>query len=194
MQRPEIGGPGLVRVPRQPKPVRAAAPPPATPPVVWVGPPAAGALTLAGSSVGSCSVVIDTEFVVLPPQQPAAVQPNTTCLGIVWQGTVEGEADAAASAAAAARGRKRGRHPRRTQTLRFTCNLCGETNDCEVNPHAWNKGSVFARCQGCTAVHKLRDNLKIFHELAGPVFPPRDLRSAYLVQEILDRIAENNRN
>jgi hypothetical protein len=43
-------------------------------------------------------------------------------------------------------------------------------------------------------VHKLRDNLKIFHELAGPVFPPRDLRSAYLVQEILDRIAENNRN
>lgn len=36
--------------------------------------------------------------------------------------------------------------------------------------------------QGCTAVHKLKDNLKIFHELAGPVFPPRDLRSAYLVQ------------
>lgn len=36
--------------------------------------------------------------------------------------------------------------------------------------------------QGCTAVHKLKDNLKIFHELAGPVFPPRNLRSAYLVQ------------
>lgn len=31
-------------------------------------------------------------------------------------------------------------------------------------------------------MHKLKDNLKIFHELAGPVFPPRDLRSAYLVQ------------
>ncbi|KAI7835562.1 hypothetical protein COHA_010541 [Chlorella ohadii] len=78
--------------------------------------------------------------------------------------------------------------------LRFTCNLCGETNDCEVNPHAWAKGSVFARCQGCTAVHKLKDNLNIFHELAGPVFPPRELRSSYLVQEILDRIQENNRN
>jgi hypothetical protein len=36
--------------------------------------------------------------------------------------------------------------------------------------------------QGCTAVHKLKDNLKIFTELAGPVFPPRDLRSNYLVQ------------
>lgn len=36
--------------------------------------------------------------------------------------------------------------------------------------------------QGCTAVHKLKDNLRIFHELAGPVFPPRNLRSSYLVQ------------
>ena len=31
-------------------------------------------------------------------------------------------------------------------------------------------------------MHKLRDNLNIFHELAGPVFPPRDLRAHYLVQ------------
>lgn len=31
------------------------------------------------------------------------------------------------------------------------------------------------------AVHKLRDNLKIFHELRD-VFPPRELRSSYLVQ------------
>jgi hypothetical protein len=31
-------------------------------------------------------------------------------------------------------------------------------------------------------VHKLRDNLRIFHELAGPVFPPRELRANYLVQ------------
>jgi hypothetical protein len=38
------------------------------------------------------------------------------------------------------------------------------------------------RPQGCTAVHKLRDNLRIFHELAGPVFPPRELRANYLVQ------------
>lgn len=32
------------------------------------------------------------------------------------------------------------------------------------------------------AVHKLKDNLRIFTELAGPVFPPRNLRSSYLVQ------------
>ncbi len=31
-------------------------------------------------------------------------------------------------------------------------------------------------------MHKLKDNLNIFHELAGPVFPPRELRSSYLVQ------------
>lgn len=51
-----------------------------------------------------------------------------------------------------------------------------------------------APSQGCTAVHKLKDNLNIFHELAGPVFPPRELRANYLVQEILDRIQEHNRN
>lgn len=39
-----------------------------------------------------------------------------------------------------------------------------------------------ALLQGCTAVHKLKDNLRIFHELAGPVFPPRNLRSSYLIQ------------
>ena len=250
LQRPTIGGPGLVRVARQPKPVRRASPAPA-PPVVWSAPggTAGTGLMLAGTSLGSGSVVIDTEFVVLPAAPP--IQPNTSCTGIVWQGSAEtGEAQAQAPR------RRRSRHPRRTQMvreahmccwarraalgcvglaaadrcrptlplpplqLRFTCNLCGEANDCEVNPHAWRKGSVFARCevraggraaaaslhaaphvrpcdaqqprltaplavplpQGCTAVHKLRDNLNIFHELAGPVFPPRELRSAYLVQ------------
>jgi hypothetical protein len=71
----------------------------------------------------------------------------------------------------------------------FTCNLCGTGNWKEVNPHAWQKGSVFARCEGCSAVHKLVDNLRIFHELQD-VFPPRQLRSSFLVQEILDKIAE----
>ena len=210
MQRPVVGGPGLVRVPRQPKPVRSAPPAPAGPPMLWVGPPAGAGLALAGSSLGSCSVVVDTDFVVLQPQPPA-VQPNTSCVGIVWQRSADSGQGAEASAAAAARGRRRSRHPRRTQMvrghggtglgcagccmrrpassaavgarrhgtaqlfrrllghlppaplpaalawptcccvpplqLRFTCNLCGETNDCEVNPHAWAKGSVFARCQ-----------------------------------------------
>lgn len=31
-------------------------------------------------------------------------------------------------------------------------------------------------------MHKLKDNLRIFHELAGPVFPPPELRSTFLVQ------------
>ncbi|KAL4451880.1 hypothetical protein ABPG75_007542 [Micractinium tetrahymenae] len=214
LQRPTVGGPGLVRSSRPPAPVRHAAPPPAMPPVVWHA-PGSGAglgLTLAGSSLGAGAVVVDTEYTVLPPGAPpprqaprllpgaggaaaGSIAPNTTCTGIVWQQSVEDEADGALPAARARRRRRSsGRHPRRTQMLRFTCNLCGEVNDCEVNPHAWDKGSVFARCEGCTAVHKLRDNLRIFHELAGPVFPPRNLRSSYLVQEILDKIQENNRN
>ena len=31
---------------------------------------------------------------------------------------------------------------------------------------------------------------QIFHELGGPVFPPRELRDSFLVQEILDRITQ----
>ncbi len=43
-------------------------------------------------------------------------------------------------------------------------------------------------------VHKLKDNLKIFHELGGPVFPPKDLRGSFpAVKEILDRIQEKRR-
>ncbi len=42
-----------------------------------------------------------------------------------------------------------------------------------INPHAWQTGSVFARCSKCNVTHKLIDNLKIFHECAGPIFPPR---------------------
>jgi hypothetical protein len=29
---------------------------------------------------------------------------------------------------------------------------------------------VFARCGGCGVTHKLVDNLRLFHELAGPVY------------------------
>ncbi|KAL4424867.1 hypothetical protein ABPG77_002090 [Micractinium sp. CCAP 211/92] len=204
LQRPTVGGPGLVRSPRPLAPVRAAAPPPPMPPVVWHAPgsDAGLGLTLACSSLGAGAIVVDTEYTVLPPSAlpgdggaaPGGIAPNTTCTGIVWQQSVEDEAEGGAAAARVRRRRSSGRHPRRTQMLRFTCNLCGEVNDCEVNPHAWDKGSVFARCEGCTAVHKLKDNLRIFHELAGPVFPPRNLRSSYLVQEILDKIQENNRN
>lgn len=52
-------------------------------------------------------------------------------------------------------------HPRRTRRLLFTCNLCGQSNSKRVNPIAWERGSVFARCDGCDVVHKLKDNLKV---------------------------------
>jgi DNL zinc finger len=54
--------------------------------------------------------------------------------------------------------------------LKFTCNLCKAINVKPINPYAWTHGSVFGRCAGCGVVHKLTDNLKLFHELSGPVF------------------------
>lgn len=82
--------------------------------------------------------------------------------------------------------------PRRTQRVSFTCKLCEERNvNRPVNPDAWKTGSVFIRCH-CGAVHKMKDNLKIFHELYGDVFPPVHHRESFLVQEILDRIKDKN--
>lgn len=78
--------------------------------------------------------------------------------------------------------------PRRTQRVSFTCKLCLERNlNRPVNPEAWKTGSVFIKCH-CGAVHKMKDNLKIFHELYGDVFPPVHQRESFLIQEILDRI------
>lgn len=82
-------------------------------------------------------------------------------------------------------------HPRRTARLSFTCNLCGERmKHVPVNPHAWKHGSVFCQCEACGVVHKLKDNLKIFHEI-GDVFPPRNLRNELLVRDILSKIKRN---
>lgn len=36
-----------------------------------------------------------------------------------------------------------------------------------VNPRAWATGTVFGRCDGCQVIHKLTDNLELFHELSG---------------------------
>eukprot|EP00890_Picochlorum_soloecismus_P005849 jgi/Picsp_1/6265/NSC_03617-R1_protein len=82
-------------------------------------------------------------------------------------------------------------HPRRTARLSFTCNLCGKRmKHVPVNPHAWKNGSVFCTCEGCRVVHKLKDNLEIFHEI-GDVFPPRNLRNDFLVRDILSKIKRN---
>ena len=83
--------------------------------------------------------------------------------------------------------------PRRTQRVSFTCNLCLERNlNRPVNPEAWKTGSVFVKCH-CGAVHKMKDNLKIFHELHGDVFPPVHQRESFLIQEILDRIKNSDK-
>ena len=38
-------------------------------------------------------------------------------------------------------------------------------------------------------------HLQIFHELKGPIFPPRDMRRAFpAVQEIIDRIEASRRS
>ena len=51
--------------------------------------------------------------------------------------------------------------------VRFTCKLCGTTMTKAVNPHAWEQGSVFARCDGpkCKVIHNLVDNLRIIKYL-----------------------------
>ena len=82
-------------------------------------------------------------------------------------------------------------HPRRTARVSFTCKLCKTRNTARpVNPLAWRSGSVFIQCDRCEVVHKLKDNLKIFHELRD-VFPPRELRNSLLIQEILDNIKQD---
>ena len=53
--------------------------------------------------------------------------------------------------------------------VRYTCKLCGTTTTKAVNPHAWATGTVFGRCDGCQVIHKLTDNLELFHELSGPL-------------------------
>lgn len=52
--------------------------------------------------------------------------------------------------------------PRRTQKMRFTCDRCGTVNTNFVNPHAWEEGTVFCRCEGCQQVHLIRDEKGVF--------------------------------
>ena len=175
LQRSRIGPrPGLVRSSKDVS-VEKYSPRPAAPPAVLPRMSLGLTTTLGGM------VVIDTDCVEV-------FTPNTSCTGIVYLGSSDNTTKAEDVGAA------RRKHPRRTRRMRFTCNLCGETNEKEVNPKAWTKGSVFAKCEGCFAVHKLKDNLKIFHELKGPVFPPRHMRGSFpAVKEILDRIEAKNR-
>lgn len=144
-------------------------------PQAYSSPPRVRNTTIAHKLLTSGVIVVDTTFDVVPDN-------NSDCVGIVplFTPTVVSPADT--------------RHPRRTKRIHFTCRLCGEKNDKAINPHAWATGSVFARCDGCSVVHKLKDNLKIFSEMAGPIFPPRNMRDAFLVEELLQKIAERRRD
>ncbi|GAQ87769.1 hypothetical protein KFL_003760020 [Klebsormidium nitens] len=62
--------------------------------------------------------------------------------------------------------------PRRTLRVEFTCNKCWERTTRAINPQAYKTGTVFVQCKGCNVYHKLVDNLKLFHELKGPIYSP----------------------
>ena len=156
LQRTRVGGPGLVPS-RQNVSVQTFRSPRSGPPAVRPQQPTG--MILSGM------VVLDTEWeeissnVELISKEPRALPnswPPSTCTGIVYVGSGDNEiADARILGAASSR------HPRRTRRMRFTCNLCETVNEKDVNPNAWRTGSVFARCDECTAVHKLKDNLKV---------------------------------
>lgn len=138
--------------------------------------------------------VVDAE--VLPaaasddPAGPAALPPWTTALvtrpasaatGIVPSGHQAFDAGAGAGGAEEEHDVYESFNsfsPRRQHKIKFTCKRCGATSIRPINIHAWREGSVFARCGRCHVTHKLIDNLRLFHEMAGPVFdtpaPPLD--------------------
>lgn len=61
--------------------------------------------------------------------------------------------------------------PRRRMRVAFTCGVCGQRTTRAINPHAYTDGTVFVQCAGCDVFHKLVDNLNLFHELKGSIYP-----------------------
>lgn len=55
--------------------------------------------------------------------------------------------------------------PRRSLLVAFTCNVCGGRSERLVNPVAWNKGMVIAKCQNCPSWHKLADAANLVEEI-----------------------------
>ncbi|KAJ9563726.1 hypothetical protein OSB04_008886 [Centaurea solstitialis] len=54
--------------------------------------------------------------------------------------------------------------PRRSLLVHFTCNACGERSQKLINRLAYEKGTVFVQCTGCSKYHKLVDNLNLVVE------------------------------
>eukprot|EP01018_Ginkgo_biloba_P013355 Gb_31453 [translate_table: standard] len=61
--------------------------------------------------------------------------------------------------------------PRRRMRVAFTCSVCGQRTTRAINPHAYTDGTVFVQCAGCDVFHKLVDNLNLFHEIKGSIYP-----------------------
>lgn len=159
LSRPRVGGEGLVAASKNVQVERFGAKEPRS------GPPAVKPRQELGLALNGI-IVVDTDFEVIQADQEPPPQPSegSDCVGLVYLGSSE---DSGASVQGIP---GRGMHPRRTARIRFTCNLCETANEKDVNPHAWRSGSVFARCEGCSVVHKLQDNLKV--RLAVVVYTP----------------------
>ncbi|KAI3916687.1 hypothetical protein MKW92_006875 [Papaver armeniacum] len=54
--------------------------------------------------------------------------------------------------------------PRRSLSVQFTCNQCGESTKRLVNRVAFERGTIFVQCAGCLKHHKLVDNLGLIVE------------------------------
>ncbi|XP_055809787.1 uncharacterized protein C24H6.02c [Solanum dulcamara] len=54
--------------------------------------------------------------------------------------------------------------PRRSLLATFTCNACGVRSQRLINRLAYERGTVFIQCSGCSQYHKLVDNLGLVVE------------------------------
>ncbi|KAK4715336.1 hypothetical protein R3W88_013674 [Solanum pinnatisectum] len=54
--------------------------------------------------------------------------------------------------------------PRRSLLATFTCNACGARSQRLINRLAYERGTVFIQCSGCSQYHKLVDNLGLVVE------------------------------
>ncbi|XP_071707948.1 uncharacterized protein [Rutidosis leptorrhynchoides] len=54
--------------------------------------------------------------------------------------------------------------PRRSLLAHFMCNACGVRSQKLINRLAYEKGTAFVQCTGCSQYHKLVDNLNLVVE------------------------------
>jgi len=134
-----------------------------------VSPAGKAAMVPVGFNTGPCALVSLLETSCDQPSNAPSAYPTTNCTGLVLHESANSTATEDQDVTVYETNNTCS--PRRTQKIKFTCRVCNSINIKPINPHAWQKGSVFARCSGCNITHKLIDNLKLFHELNGPVFP-----------------------